>query len=234
MVTKFEPVARARASGEIFDQLAAAILKGELEDGSPLPPERVLAERFDVSRGTVRQAIHRLADAGLVRVRQGGATTVIGTGVSTDLRVMELRYKAGPQNPREQREMFERRMLEGFALVLLASVRAGTDELAAIAKIAEDYAARGAPDAELGEVEREIWGGLSKLTGNRLYESQIAWWFRMAQDGASSSPGSMPAATRAAFYRELFRRLVAKDGAPRYYLDILTMIVSSVAPGAEG
>ena len=62
---------------EVFDQLAREILIGERAVGSALPPERELAQRFGVSRLVLRQAIHRLADMDLVRVRQGGATLVL-------------------------------------------------------------------------------------------------------------------------------------------------------------
>jgi GntR family transcriptional regulator len=55
-----------------------------------LPPETVLAEMYDVSRMTLRQALRRLADAGLVRRRPGGGTVVTATPstVSCDLGLM--------------------------------------------------------------------------------------------------------------------------------------------------
>jgi GntR family transcriptional regulator, transcriptional repressor for pyruvate dehydrogenase complex len=62
------------AADPVFDQLAAAIIDGSIPPGSALPSERELGERFAVSRLIVRQAVHKLADIGLVRVRQGGAT----------------------------------------------------------------------------------------------------------------------------------------------------------------
>ena len=52
-------------------QLRRAILEGRLEVGERMPPERSLAEQFDVHRGTVRAALDRLSEEGLVDVRQG-------------------------------------------------------------------------------------------------------------------------------------------------------------------
>src|SRR5579862_7219403 len=92
----FREIARGHAADEIFDQLAQAVLSGELAVGAPLPPERVLAERFGVSRIIARQAVHRLAEVGLVRVRQGGSTVVLDPEQSSDLRVIELLYRLGP------------------------------------------------------------------------------------------------------------------------------------------
>lgn len=49
---------------------------GTLVPGQALPSERQLAEVLGVSRPAVREALQRLAHAGLVDVRQGDATTV--------------------------------------------------------------------------------------------------------------------------------------------------------------
>src|SRR5215510_2585730 len=78
------------AADPVFEHLASAIIDGSLPPGSALPPERELAERFDVSRLIVRQAVHKLADIGLVRVRQGGPSQVVHPNDARDLRVIEL------------------------------------------------------------------------------------------------------------------------------------------------
>ena len=48
-----------------------------------LPPERRLAGRFGVARGTVREALNRLASEGLVEVRAGSGTYVVRTPAAT-------------------------------------------------------------------------------------------------------------------------------------------------------
>ncbi len=52
------------------------VLSGEMAPGEMLPNERRLAEVLGVSRPAVREALKRLAAAGLVEVRHGDATTV--------------------------------------------------------------------------------------------------------------------------------------------------------------
>ncbi len=61
---------------QIEEELAERIRTGELPAGSLLPPERELAEQMGVSRMTVRQALGRLADRGLLRREQGRGTFV--------------------------------------------------------------------------------------------------------------------------------------------------------------
>jgi DNA-binding GntR family transcriptional regulator len=63
------------AYAQIEDRLAEAITGGDLGAGDRLPPERVLAERFGVSRMTLRQALDSLEHRGLLvrtRGRKGG------------------------------------------------------------------------------------------------------------------------------------------------------------------
>ncbi|HUL59456.1 MAG TPA: FCD domain-containing protein [Anaeromyxobacteraceae bacterium] len=70
-----DPIRRPRLCEEIAKQLQGMI-GSRLKPGDRLPPERVLMRRFQVSRGSVRDAIHTLELMGLVRSRQGEGTMV--------------------------------------------------------------------------------------------------------------------------------------------------------------
>ena len=71
-----KPVARRLVPDEVFDQILSDVVDGELAPGESLPSERRLAEVLGVSRPAVREALQRMAQARLVEVRHGGATTV--------------------------------------------------------------------------------------------------------------------------------------------------------------
>ena len=60
-------------------RLEEGILSGVLPPNSSLPPERELAGLTDLSRVTVRKAIHELVRDGLVEQRQGSGTFVRDT-----------------------------------------------------------------------------------------------------------------------------------------------------------
>ena len=60
-----------RASDDITAQIRAEVSSGRLKPGARLPPERELAERFGVSRNTLREALRSLEHAGLLQLRQG-------------------------------------------------------------------------------------------------------------------------------------------------------------------
>ena len=56
---------------QIADHLRAAIREGRYPEGTPLPSETQLAEMYDVTRMTARQAVEVLKNEGLVRSEHG-------------------------------------------------------------------------------------------------------------------------------------------------------------------
>ncbi len=72
----FTAVRRTRVFQDVAQQIQRLIVDGVLKPGDRLPPERELAERFAVSRGSVRDAIRTLELVGLVVPRQGEGTVV--------------------------------------------------------------------------------------------------------------------------------------------------------------
>jgi GntR family transcriptional repressor for pyruvate dehydrogenase complex len=72
------PVRGHHAFEACVEQLATAIRLGVYPFGSALPPERELAERLEVSRATLREAMAALRTARLVETRRGrGGGTVV-------------------------------------------------------------------------------------------------------------------------------------------------------------
>jgi len=69
--------ARTPRYEEIHRALAADIRSGRYAVGSKLPPELQLCDTFGASRHTVREAIRRLSDKGLIARRAGSGTVVL-------------------------------------------------------------------------------------------------------------------------------------------------------------
>src|SRR5262249_60728673 len=59
---------------EIADRTRVLTLAGTLPAGRPLPGERLLAARFGVSRGSIRDAFRMLETIGLLETRHGQGT----------------------------------------------------------------------------------------------------------------------------------------------------------------
>ena len=63
------------AASSVADELLALIM-GQLAPGASLPSEADLAERYDVSRLTVREAVKMLAGRGLLELARGRRAVV--------------------------------------------------------------------------------------------------------------------------------------------------------------
>ena len=70
------PVKPRSVSDGVYEQLRDMIYRGELAPGARMMSEREMAEMFNVGRPTVRTAIQRLIDQGLVVSRRGVGTFV--------------------------------------------------------------------------------------------------------------------------------------------------------------
>src|SRR5277367_5974616 len=67
---------RRRIADAIAEDLRGQIASGALPNGARLPAERDLAERYQVSGPTVREALQGLSTMGLLDVRHGSGTYV--------------------------------------------------------------------------------------------------------------------------------------------------------------
>jgi GntR family transcriptional repressor for pyruvate dehydrogenase complex len=69
-----EPIKKTRIAEEVADRIRVLILDGTFPPGRPLPSERLLTERFGVSRGSIRDALRMLELIGLLETRHGQGT----------------------------------------------------------------------------------------------------------------------------------------------------------------
>ena len=120
-----EPPQRQRVAVHVFEALVRGILAGDLKPGEPLDTQRDLARQFNVSALIVRQAIHRLEDVGLVRVRQGSTTIVLDPNESTDIRLIQLRIELSEPGPKLATAAIENQALFVIPLLALAERQIG-------------------------------------------------------------------------------------------------------------
>jgi len=75
---------------EIATALRKQIESARFTKSERLPPERTLAERFGVARGTVREALRQLEDLGFVERRAGSGTYVTASDARNVRSVVEI------------------------------------------------------------------------------------------------------------------------------------------------
>ncbi len=77
-----KPIKTRKKFEEIVDQITLHIDQGYLKPGEKLPSERELVERFNVSRGSIREAFSALEMMGLIEVRTGEGSYVCQKKIS--------------------------------------------------------------------------------------------------------------------------------------------------------
>ena len=79
---KLVPIASTATYELVTEQLLRAINMGRIAVGEKLPSERSMAEQFQVSRATVREAVRALETSGILEVKKGatGGARVLKRG----------------------------------------------------------------------------------------------------------------------------------------------------------
>ena len=76
MKIRLKPIRPKRIADQVFDQLRELIFEGDLKPGQKIMTERELADAFNVSRNSVREAINKLVALRFLEQRQGQGTFV--------------------------------------------------------------------------------------------------------------------------------------------------------------
>jgi len=153
-----EPIKSTRIYEEIVRQIKTLVQEGRLKSGDKLPPERDLAERFKVSRPSVREALRALESMGLIEIRPGEGTFVRESSVESliaplALVILTQREAVG--------ELFEARRLLEPAIAGLAARRATREEISEMERILEEQA-------------KEVTAGRTGLAQDAAFHAAIA------------------------------------------------------------
>jgi GntR family transcriptional repressor for pyruvate dehydrogenase complex len=125
----FKPIKAKKIYEEIVEQIKQLMAGGELKPGDKLLPERELAERLQVSRASVREAIRALEMMGFVEIRPGDGTFVRDT--NTDDIIQPLAMFLAVEKT-SLLEMFAIRMIFETATARMAAEQASEEEVSQI------------------------------------------------------------------------------------------------------
>ncbi len=131
---EFTPVKTRRIYEDIVEQIKQFITGGELKPGDKLLAEREMAERLQVSRVSVREAIKALEMLGFVDIRPGDGTFVRDTNTDDIIRPLAM-FLAVERN--SLLDMFEVRRIFETATAGLAADRADSEEVEEIRTLLE-------------------------------------------------------------------------------------------------
>lgn len=167
-------IAKKTLSDEVYEQLSGEIVEGRFGPGVNLPAERQLCEMLGVNRGAIREALKRLAQAGLVSISQGGGTKVLDfrRNAGLDLLGRMLFHRDGSVNLEVARSVMEMRSALAPDIARLCAQRADSADAAVLRQVVGrmDEAARRDDLAELQDQSLRFWDALVRGSGNIAYE----------------------------------------------------------------
>lgn len=162
---------RSTAAGGAFEQLFEGLLAGRVRPGDALPGERALTEALGVNRQAVREALQRLAQAGLIDIKQGGSTRVLDyrESASLDLLPHLLLRPDGSPDPQVAHSIMEMRASLGPDVARLAAARATPDDARRIGIVIEAIEEAGDDLEILAPLDLMFWDHLIAASDNIAY-----------------------------------------------------------------
>ncbi|RBP49718.1 FadR/GntR family transcriptional regulator [Arenicella xantha] len=156
----------------VFNEISALIKAGDFPVGSRLPTERELAERFGVSRPTVREAIIALEAKEEVSVKAGSGVYVLGNNLINDDFSREI----------SAFELLEARvLLEGEAAALAARM-IKQEELIELEKALEKIKSEDIKDVSSSGADRQFHSIIAQATHNRVIAKQIDFLWNIQEN----------------------------------------------------
>ena len=163
-------------SGQIADHLGKLIMTGVLKPGERLPAERSLAERFKVSRTSIREALSELESKQLIERVQGRGSTVLDPMSNTrKLAAMLESTDIELQNATELRESLEPR------IAAFAAQRALPIHIAALQSILGKEADEALNQAQSMKLDIQFHLLLAHATGNKPLLTILQFTFKCTE-----------------------------------------------------
>lgn len=151
---------------DVANRLVTAIAVGTFSPGERLPSERELATRLEVSRVTVRQALQRVGELGLVVARRGrNGGTFVTMQAWEDVAPDEARRTLETELPR-LKDLFDYRCLVEGLIARTAAERGTAEQRAELTEALAAFGTTG-ENMELARAwDRRLHGLICSAAGN--------------------------------------------------------------------
>ena len=172
----FRAAKQTKVFQDVVTQIQEAILDGRLKTGDTLPSERQLKDMFNISRGTLREALRVLEQKGLIEIKLGvGGGSVVkdlnADQVSEGLALLIRSKKVSLNHLAEFREDVESIVA---ARAAAGSSAAGIDKLSELLNEARKCIDAGPAQRDAFiEIDKNIHMALAELTENPIYISVL-------------------------------------------------------------
>ena len=194
----------------------------EFQPGDQLPSENELAERYAVSRLTIREALKALSGRGLVRLRRGTRPVVLAQDSHMLMDYFDVEVRRDPRGLLElvdiRRALEELSASEAARVATPPALRAIDDTVERMAAAADAALQDPAAMSAYHEADLEFHAALALASGNRMLARVIEGLspslresFRISAQGHLARGGSLTDVVDA--HREIASRVAHGDAA---------------------
>jgi GntR family transcriptional repressor for pyruvate dehydrogenase complex len=191
----FDPPRYEPVSADVTRKLLDWLLSGGIEPGERIASERQLTEALGVGRSAVREAIKTLNALGLLEVRQGSGTYLVGSSSGLLPRVIEWGLLLGE---RSAHDLMETRRLLEIEIAGLAAVRRDEEAIAGLRAALEKMRAAGDDIPAYADADVDFHLLLAKASGNQVLadllgsiRSLLDVWARRVLEAAGETATSL-------------------------------------------
>lgn len=193
LARSLRPLEKTSVSSYVMDLVMDYLLEGKLRPGDKLPTELEFAEKLDVGRNSVREAMKMLSSLGVIEICRGEGTFIAREISAKAMNPMIMQLVFSEQTPQN---LIELRILldTGIADLATRKLRPGDIERLEAANrellLAHEREVR--DEAELSRLDLEFHKALAALTRNelviRLGESIYTLFFASMKDSLHAAP----------------------------------------------
>jgi GntR family transcriptional repressor for pyruvate dehydrogenase complex len=169
----YVPVQRKSLVNQVADQIQNLIVDESLITGQKLPTERELAQRFNVSRTVIREAIRVLGSKELVEVKPGSGTYIKQPGHSSLKNSIGLLFLRG-KSANAFVDLIEIRRTLEVSIARLAAQRRTIDDLRALEKCLNQMDECKEDPEKFIQLDFEFHNTLANATHNSLFPVLIS------------------------------------------------------------
>lgn len=199
--------ADSRVTARLLSELKVLMSTGELAPGTKLPPERELARRFGVNRGSLRQVLKVLEIMGVLTQRVGDGTYL---NASAELILNEPLDFLIALDDLTHYELFETRLIVEPELAKRAAERATASDLATLRKANVDMEKSRTLKERL-DADMAFHECIFQAAGNRICQLMFRVIHRSLLSSMDQLHGIVEMDQPLAAHRAIYKAIAARD-----------------------
>ena len=209
MTTRREHASREGLTAQLIDSFKDMLSRGVLQWGTKLPPERELAQKFGVSRVSLRHALKALELFGLISQRVGDGTYLTSDPskvLEPSLEFLFLVDEISPMDVVDTRLIFEPE------LAAAAARNARAENLEEIGQILTKMSSSKS-NSERNELDLAFHEAIFRASGNKLTTRIVSILHRSMLDNMSVTSRMVDPEHTISFHQPIYKAIQARDEA---------------------